>query len=155
MLAYQLTWLSLRLHWCWWRIDFGNLKNLSQAWQLKRHLTMRIDQFLLQLKKSTIKINWKLVTDASINWKMGWVLLRRWCSCANIPKALHVSFESADACISAMVFNAIIARGYGGNHTLRAKRLIARSSWFCSLPFWPLKANEKQVNVSWWELVDF
>jgi hypothetical protein len=44
---------------------------------------------------------------------------------------------------------------YGGNHTLLAKRLIARSSWFHSLPFWPLKANEKQVNVSWRELVDF
>jgi hypothetical protein len=38
---------------------------------------------------------------------------------------------------------------YGGNHTLLAKRLIARSSWFRSLPFWPLKTNEKQVNVSW------
>ncbi len=44
---------------------------------------------------------------------------------------------------------------YGNNHTLLAKRLIARSSWFCSLPFWPLKANEKQVDVSWRELVDF
>ncbi len=40
---------------------------------------------------------------------MGWVLLRHWCSCANVPKALHVSFESADACISAMTFNAFVA----------------------------------------------
>ncbi len=31
MLANQLTWLSLILLWCWW----------SQAWQLKRHATMR------------------------------------------------------------------------------------------------------------------
>jgi hypothetical protein len=38
---------------------------------------------------------------------------------------------------------------YGGNYTLLAKRLIARSSWFRSLPFWPLKTNEKQVDVSW------
>ncbi len=42
-------------------------------------------------------------------WKMGWVLLRCWCSCANVPKALLVSYESADTCISAMAFNAIVA----------------------------------------------
>ncbi len=60
--------------------------------------------------ESTIKINWKLVTDTSIDWKMGWVMLRRWCSCANVPKVLHVLFESADACISAMAFNAIVAK---------------------------------------------
>ena len=60
--------------------------------------------------ESTIKIIWKLVTDILINWKMGWVMLRRWCSCANVPKALHVLFESADAYISAMAFNAIVAK---------------------------------------------
>ncbi len=27
--------------------------------------------------------------------------------------------------------------------------MIARSSWLRSLPFWPLKTNEKQVDVSW------
>ncbi len=60
--------------------------------------------------ESTIKINWKLITDTSIDWKMGWVVLRQWCSCTNVPKALHVLFESADTCISAMAFNAIVAK---------------------------------------------
>ena len=48
--------------------------------------------------------------NTSINWKMGWVLLRCWCSCANVLKTVHVLGESADACISTMAFNAIVAK---------------------------------------------
>ncbi len=48
-----------------------------------------------------------------------------------------------------MVIHSFHMSVYGSNHTLLAKRLIARSSWFRSLPFWPLKTNKKQVDVSW------
>ena len=55
--------------------------------------------------QSTININWKLVTDTSIYWKMGWVMLMRSFGCR--------SRESNSAlCISATEFdNWILAFG--------------------------------------------
>ena len=61
MLVYWLTWMSLILLWCWWRIGIGNRSNLSQAWQRsKRHSTIKSWPILASTERQMYLICWAI-----------------------------------------------------------------------------------------------